>query len=189
MRRFIPMLFLFAMSSGCMAVGRVSQLGGNLRRERAEVLTATSRVGEAYAVVALEAECRVTPGDPEGGPGSVAYTLGRTGVSAEEASFLEGRDLTPVAAYARGHDPVPSGFPDAVILGENSDEKAGLFVRAGSGWREVPIGRYVHREAKPSHPVLATVTEVLLLPPALAFDLATFPIQCFLAPWFPILPP
>jgi hypothetical protein len=172
-----------------MAVGRVSQLGGHIRRERAEVLTATSRVGEAFVVIALEAECRVTPPDVEGGPGSVPYTLARTPVSADATSFLEDHGLTPIAAYARGRDPVPEGFPDAAILGESGDGAAGMFLRVGGRWVEVSVGRYVHREAKAAHPVLATITEVLLVPPALVFDLATFPIQCFLAPWFPILPP
>ena len=56
-------------------------------------------------------------------------------------------------------------------------------------WNELPVARYLHREAGGGHPIAAGITTGLLLPITFVLDVATAPFQWFLAPWFPITPP
>jgi len=186
---------LFSSTTGCIT-GRVAEASAKWRRPKPEVLTATSASSDErapLAVVALEAECRVAPGDPEGGPGAAAYTLERApGLAPDEERFLTGRGLEPTAAYHASKDPERApwkGAPEAVLVGERDSEHGALFVKTPSGWSELPVRRFLHKKASRGHAVLATTVEAVALPFTIVADLATFPIQWFLAPWFPITPP
>lgn len=187
---------LFAGTTGCIT-GRVAEATSKWRRSTPERLTVTSssldEAGASLAVVALEAECRVAPGDPEGGPGARPYTLERSqAFSPDETRFLASKELDGVAVYRPGRDPErasPPGFPDTVLVGEKSGGDGAIYVRTSSGWAAVPVQRYLHRRATKGSKVAATVTEALLLPIAIPLDLATFPIQWLLAPWLPLTPP
>jgi hypothetical protein len=199
---------LVGITGGCIT-GRFTAAAQKWRRAEPERLTATSvgldDAGVPYAVVALEEQCRVTPGDPEGGPGATQYALPRVASpNATEARFLAERSLEPVATYRAGSESLPGdrappgdgasgavahGFPGAVLLAEDGEGRPALFLGTAAGWAPVPVGRYIHIRATKGHPVFATVAEVLLVPFTLAFDLATFPVQWLLAPWLPLTPP
>jgi hypothetical protein len=181
-------------TDGCVT-GRFTAAAQKWRRPEPERITATSVAldegGVPFAVVALEAECRVTPGDPEGGPGAQQYMLPRVaGPDEKGARFLAERGLEPVAAYeAPPGEETTHGFPRKVLLAEDKDGNGGLFLETPMGWAPVHIARYVHVPAKSGHPVAATIAEVFVVPFTVVFDFATFPIQWFLAPWLPLTPP
>lgn len=199
MRKLLSVLAvftLFSSTSGCIT-GHVADAASRVRRGHAERLTAVTRAtdegGSPYAVVALESECRVTPGDPEGGPGGAQYTLPRAaGLDPAEKRFCADQRLEPVAAYHAGAEPehaAPPGFPDAVLLAETEGGDPALFLRVPGGWSALPVARYLHEKRSRGHPVAATIFEVAVVPFTFVADLATFPFQWFLAPWFPITPP
>ncbi len=181
-------------TNGCVT-GRFTASAQKWKRAEPERLTATSVAldegGVPFAVVALEAECRVTPGDPEGGPGAEQYRLPRVaGPDASGESFLSEHGLESVAAYAaRPGEETTHGFPAKVLLAEDGDGSPGLYLETPRGWASVGVARYVHAKASSGYPVLATVAEVLVVPFTMVFDLATFPVQWFLAPWLPLTPP
>lgn len=188
------LLALLASSTGCMATGHVAQYADDIGRARGERLTATcSTMGPSGALVdvtALEAECRVVPVDPEGGPSGVACILPRVKtLNAEENRIAASHGLL-VAAYRAGPEAgraMPEGLPESVVLVEDESRPA-VFLRIPGGWTRRPCDRYLHTPAKEAHPVLAGFVRVALVPPALALDLATFPVQWMLLPWFPIMP-
>jgi hypothetical protein len=201
MRAFATLLALSALllNGGCLLTGRVATSSELIRRHEPEVLTATSssadEAGAPFAVAALEAECRVTPGDPEGGPGPRSYKLVRAREpSPDEKRFLDGLGLSFVGAYRSATDDapeheVPAGFPQRVLLGETVDQDGRLFLETPGGWRPLVLNRYIHRERSEGNPGLSYL-ELGLLPIAIALDLVTWPIQWFfIAPWFPLTPP
>jgi hypothetical protein len=185
---------LFFTTTGCIT-GRVAEMTGDWQRGHCEVLTATSAAvgteGTPFAVVALENQCRIAPGDPEGGPGARSYTLSRVPATPDEDRFLEKQQISFVRAYRSSSLPeheAPAGFPDSVLLGEKGGDPR-LFLKTPDGWSQLPVTRYVHESGSTGHPVLATIVAVVLVPPAMAIDLVTWPIQWwFIAPWFPLAP-
>lgn len=204
MLRFVCAVSLLFSTSGCLLTARVARLSEKTRSGGPEVLTATTTGpgpdGAPFAVVALEAVCRVTPRDPEGGPGARGYVLRRRSEPApDETRLLDSRQLSCVGSYGafpRGEaadDPersVPEGFPDRVLLGQEPSGSARLFLGGPGGWRETGVDRYVHAERSEGHPVLAGLELGLLMLPAAVVDAATFPIQwLFVAPYFPVTPP
>ena len=189
----LGVLALFSSTTGCIT-GRVAELNHSMSRTRGEVLTATSTTaderGAPYAVVAREAECRVTPGDPEGGPGAKSYLLARSSPTDEEERFAKENGQTVVSAYRSGSDSehaAPPGFPHAVVLAEGG-EGPRLYLERPGGWTPLGVKRYVHKAHERGRPVLAGITTGLLLPPAIVADLVTWPFQWMLAPWFPVAP-
>jgi hypothetical protein len=200
MRRFLSVLAAAALASsasGCACTGHVADAAAKWRRPNNERLTATSSAkdpaGIPYGVVALEAECRITPEHPEGGAYAFGYTLLRAkGPEPDEQRFADGQKVDVIAVYHSGATPEhtsPFGFPESVLLGTGSDGEPALFLGTSGRWARVPVARFLHEEASRGHPVAATVFEVFVLPLALVTDLGTFPIQWMLESWLPLTPP